>query len=181
MNCLSTYGTDAFHIGTLNSSRSAESNRSKVRRAAAHASPSAPCGCPPPNTVILAFAPTAKSGTEPSHRSQCSTSSSGWDSRYASVNTCAIRSDSDASPRGEAEMCSSLAIVTLLHPTGPRSGSARSRKHTDRGPVPSRSEEHTSELQSRVDLVCRLLLEKKTDMMDSMWPNQTVEVVHILI
>src|SRR5699024_11415082 len=32
-----------------------------------------------------------------------------------------------------------------------------------KGPVPtaSRSEEHTSELQSRFDLVCRLLLEKK--------------------
>src|SRR5207247_10421668 len=34
-----------------------------------------------------------------------------------------------------------------------------------RAPIPSflmaRSEEHTSELQSRVDLVCRLLLEKK--------------------
>src|SRR5438105_10700004 len=29
------------------------------------------------------------------------------------------------------------------------------------GTFPSRSEEHTSELQSRVDLVCRLLLEKK--------------------
>src|SRR5437868_12485789 len=28
-------------------------------------------------------------------------------------------------------------------------------------PRPSRSEEHTSELQSRFDLVCRLLLEKK--------------------
>src|SRR5438105_9289416 len=28
-------------------------------------------------------------------------------------------------------------------------------------PAPMRSEEHTSELQSRVDLVCRLLLEKK--------------------
>src|SRR5690349_23922844 len=27
--------------------------------------------------------------------------------------------------------------------------------------IPSRSEEHTSELQSRRDLVCRLLLEKK--------------------
>src|SRR5699024_12586332 len=27
--------------------------------------------------------------------------------------------------------------------------------------MPSRSEEHTSELQSRFDLVCRLLLEKK--------------------
>src|SRR2546428_3547361 len=29
------------------------------------------------------------------------------------------------------------------------------------GVAPSRSEEHTSELQSRSDLVCRLLLEKK--------------------
>src|SRR5438105_10484622 len=29
-----------------------------------------------------------------------------------------------------------------------------------------KSEEHTSELQSRVDLVCRLLLEKKKRMMD---------------
>src|SRR6266511_6472336 len=28
-------------------------------------------------------------------------------------------------------------------------------------PLPSRSEEHTSELQSRENLVCRLLLEKK--------------------
>src|SRR5438874_10671950 len=33
---------------------------------------------------------------------------------------------------------------------------------TTSGPVPAkRSEEHTSELQSRRDLVCRLLLEKK--------------------
>src|SRR5206468_9571139 len=31
----------------------------------------------------------------------------------------------------------------------------------DRGPDGLRSEEHTSELQSRSDLVCRLLLEKK--------------------
>src|SRR2546421_7800464 len=31
----------------------------------------------------------------------------------------------------------------------------------DRLPAASRSEEHTSELQSRSDLVCRLLLEKK--------------------
>src|SRR2546421_7948265 len=30
-----------------------------------------------------------------------------------------------------------------------------------RGRLPLRSEEHTSELQSRSDLVCRLLLEKK--------------------
>src|SRR5438105_10972675 len=31
----------------------------------------------------------------------------------------------------------------------------------------SRSEEHTSELQSRVDLVCRLLLEKKNKIQDT--------------
>src|SRR5438105_8022462 len=34
-----------------------------------------------------------------------------------------------------------------------------SRRRSSR--PPARSEEHTSELQSRVDLVCRLLLEKK--------------------
>src|SRR3989442_15514261 len=37
--------------------------------------------------------------------------------------------------------------------SGPRAGTPRGRK--------SRSEEHTSELQSRPHLVCRLLLEKK--------------------
>src|SRR2546429_747041 len=34
---------------------------------------------------------------------------------------------------------------------------------TTRTDYPSRSEEHTSELQSRLHLVCRLLLEKKTN------------------
>ena len=32
---------------------------------------------------------------------------------------------------------------------------------SDKQPAATRSEEHTSELQSRFDLVCRLLLEKK--------------------
>src|SRR5438105_10460033 len=36
-------------------------------------------------------------------------------------------------------------------------------QHTLTGECVVRSEEHTSELQSRVDLVCRLLLEKKND------------------
>src|SRR5690349_22525473 len=35
------------------------------------------------------------------------------------------------------------------------------RRRDDGGADPARSEEHTSELQSRRDLVCRLLLEKK--------------------
>src|SRR3989442_9740778 len=39
-------------------------------------------------------------------------------------------------------------------------GARRARRTMDPG-VPGRSEEHTSELQSRPHLVCRLLLEKK--------------------
>src|SRR6185369_9797238 len=37
----------------------------------------------------------------------------------------------------------------------------RARVRTIRFPAKSRSEEHTSELQSHLNLVCRLLLEKK--------------------
>src|SRR5438105_5862847 len=49
----------------------------------------------------------------------------------------------------------------------------------DEGPIiaQQRSEEHTSELQSRVDLVCRLLLEKKkcrTVRWDAMHPGSLV-------
>src|SRR5699024_10611164 len=37
-----------------------------------------------------------------------------------------------------------------------------------------RSEEHTSELQSRFDLVCRLLLEIPTDLMSTHFPYTTL-------
>src|SRR2546430_10102789 len=47
--------------------------------------------------------------------------------------------------------------LTLVH-TSRRANTPRSRNHRDRT---SRSEEHTSELQSQSNLVCRLLLEKK--------------------
>src|SRR2546422_5084840 len=43
----------------------------------------------------------------------------------------------------------------------PASGWAASRTSTSVATPSSRSEEHTSELQSRLHLVCRLLLEKK--------------------
>src|SRR6185312_13601108 len=43
----------------------------------------------------------------------------------------------------------------------PRIRRARARRSTPRALVYDRAEEHTSELQSRSDLVCRLLLEKK--------------------
>src|SRR5258707_6054890 len=38
-------------------------------------------------------------------------------------------------------------------------------------PASPRSEEHTSELQSRQYLVCRLLLEKKKNVIDPTWPR----------
>src|SRR5438034_7273213 len=45
---------------------------------------------------------------------------------------------------------------------GKEFGTARTAPHsTERGERSTRSEEHTSELQSHSDLVCRLLLEKK--------------------
>src|SRR5699024_12518533 len=47
----------------------------------------------------------------------------------------------------------------------PSGGGSRGRRCRPRDPPPegtrNRSEEHTSELQSRFDLVCRLLLDKK--------------------
>src|SRR2546427_8101058 len=42
-----------------------------------------------------------------------------------------------------------------------RSGGQAARGRGRPGPDPDRSEEHTSELQSQSNLVCRLLLEKK--------------------
>src|SRR5699024_12868933 len=62
--------------------------------------------------------------------------------------------------RGEPPLPVQLERISsrssLLPPgaTSPASSAHRRRRH-------ARSEEHTSELQSRFDLVCRLLLEKK--------------------
>src|SRR3712207_7702500 len=49
----------------------------------------------------------------------------------------------------------------LGHPAGVRPHDGLAVDDPDRRQVPVRSEEHTSELQSRQYLVCRLLLEKK--------------------
>src|SRR6266571_8469779 len=50
--------------------------------------------------------------------------------------------------------------TTLFRSPGPSRSTRLSNSPTSRG-GPRRSEEHTSELQSHVNLVCRLLLEKK--------------------
>src|SRR5690348_18441742 len=53
-------------------------------------------------------------------------------------------------------------MSSQIHPDQSADGSAEGAKHP--GPSRrSRSEEHTSELQSPVHLVCRLLLEKKKE------------------
>src|SRR5690625_7095725 len=51
-----------------------------------------------------------------------------------------------------------IAVLQHQHPAPPLA--CRSRAHKPGGAT-ARSEEHTSELQSRGHLVCRLLLEKK--------------------
>src|SRR2546422_5507213 len=50
-------------------------------------------------------------------------------------------------------------IVSRAGSRAPRRSDGTARRH--RPAAPARSEEHTSELQSRLHLVCRLLLEKK--------------------
>src|SRR5438477_4940317 len=70
-------------------------------------------------------------------------------------------------------------IYTLsLHDALPiwGSGSSRSRRTRSRaaraaGSCTPRSEEHTSELQSHVNLVCRLLLEKKKNPLNADQPH----------
>src|SRR5688572_30982178 len=59
---------------------------------------------------------------------------------------------------------STLFPYTTLFRSRPRESSFRRRPWRRRGSSYSRrSEEHTSELQSQSNLVCRLLLEKKKD------------------
>src|SRR5207249_11856894 len=53
-----------------------------------------------------------------------------------------------------------LAVQVLLQLKTAHAGQLEIQHKAPGAPVP-RSEEHTSELQSRFDLVCRLLLEKK--------------------
>src|SRR3989440_5892774 len=61
-----------------------------------------------------------------------------------------LASEIDALRRAEEEQIKRVQVAE-----------ARLREHEEARQSAKRSEEHTSELQSRSDLVCRLLLEKK--------------------
>src|SRR5256886_12664464 len=67
--------------------------------------------------------------------------------------------DSNPVPDSSAEPWSACEAYRYSDAGSPR---ASPRPWCTRGLPPSRSEEHTSELQSQSNLVCRLLLEKKT-------------------
>src|SRR5207247_8713474 len=64
-------------------------------------------------------------------------------------------------PRQPAEGHAARPGRLRARPPAPRPPDGTARQFAT-GPA-ARSEEHTSELQSRVDLVCRLLLEKKNN------------------
>src|SRR5438034_7449420 len=64
-----------------------------------------------------------------------------------------------AFPRGATWLLVSVLVVAVFNGMAARAGAALSKPTYATG----RSEEHTSELQSHSDLVCRLLLEKKNE------------------
>src|SRR2546422_7117662 len=57
-----------------------------------------------------------------------------------------------------------------------RAGAGPARPRRPQRPVRPRSEEHTSELQSRLHLVCRLLLEKKKKQEKKTKPTRTISL-----
>src|SRR5690242_21299810 len=72
--------------------------------------------------------------------------------------TTLFRSRSTDAPRVRGPACADRRGLLIEHGAWT---SARGRGRAGSGDPRPRSEEHTSELQSHVNLVCRLLLEKK--------------------
>src|SRR5207249_8153445 len=74
----------------------------------------------------------------------------------------AVEDEVHAGPRDDAVAAARLQRVPVAHPEVELAVLRRAAATAS-----SRSEEHTSELQSRFDLVCRLLLEKKNNLFDA--------------
>src|SRR5690606_41698714 len=77
----------------------------------------------------------------------------------------AIRSTACSSSweRKPPSRCSRSPATGVSRRRGGRTRRRRRPSRPPRAPSPKRSEEHTSELQSRENLVCRLLLENKKE------------------
>src|SRR5699024_7367879 len=88
------------------------------------------------------------------------------------VGSCSLHSNTLQTPygsvRGMATSPEQLVVNDIVYELN-RHGKWFVNNHgtvMGGGGTPDRSEEHTSELQSRFELVCRLLLEKKKDNKD---------------
>src|SRR2546426_6841524 len=85
----------------------------------------------------------------------------------------------DVSPHGVDAHQTVLAVAVVGDDDGPigkRHEVQGQRADRDNTPGRTRSEEHTSELQSPCNLVCRLLLEKKKNKK----PRTNIQTVHTL-
>src|SRR2546429_885652 len=84
----------------------------------------------------------------------------------------------DALPISQHAKCPShdSTRLSLLH-----FDRSRHRAHWQEALARLRSEEHTSELQSRLHLVCRLLLEKKKGKTDRPSPSLRVQPEHRIV
>src|SRR5215471_2699939 len=71
--------------------------------------------------------------------------------------------------------------TTLFRSSPPTAPACRGASSRARPPQRRRSEEHTSELQSRRDLVCRLLLEKKKNFVSVICTFQTEENIPAIL
>src|SRR2546429_6059571 len=78
---------------------------------------------------------------------------------------------SDTAPQTTPNLMPSTAS------TSPKFTSRLARSRPKSWPNPSRSEEHTSELQSRLHLVCRLLLEKKNIFQFDQLPSTPTDIL----
>src|SRR5699024_11876206 len=70
-------------------------------------------------------------------------------------------------PSANRHQCLSLLPILAISSPSASRPTTLVRPSESVPPVTGRSEEHTSELQSRFDLVCRLLLEKKKKYLDN--------------
>src|SRR5207247_4872983 len=103
------------------------------------------------STTSASFSFTTPPSTEPSPLSL-----------HDALPICAGSSPSVSSAPGSRSP-SRHAIVRVDWPAEAVTSRNRTLRWIGKTPCWLRSEEHTSELQSRVDLVCRLLLEKKKE------------------
>src|SRR5688572_32199541 len=83
-------------------------------------------------------------------------------SLHDALPICLLMSDSEANPTKSKSEPSARASTTSANSSWPPTNSSTAAFH--KIGRSRRSEEHTSELQSQSNLVCRLLLEKKNTM-----------------